>query len=96
MPNPPILRAKLGSVGHRLTVPMDQSLSSYTSAQMSYIDPDGNEGVWTASLDTTNNDVYYLVTSGDLDTEGTWTLTGRAIKTGYSIYSPPMLLQVFP
>lgn len=95
MPNPPILYVKIGSVGHRITVPMDQSLSGYTGATIEAIDPLGASHTWAASVDATNNVVYYLLTSGDLDEIGTWTLTGRSTKTGFSIFSRPMLLHAY-
>lgn len=46
-----------------------------TSAVIKYIDPDGDEDEWVASIDTVNKTIYYELPQGSpLNKPGLWTV----------------------
>ncbi len=54
---------------------VDITALDIVSAEFKYIDPDGDEGVFTnALLATTNDYVYYNITDTDVLKEGTWSI----------------------
>lgn len=99
MPNPPILQMRKDSVGSVITVSMDQtSMSGFSLGYIVWRDPDGDTGTWNGTVDNTARTVSYTLATGDLTVEGTWTLTGKAVKTSpasVSIFGKPQLLYVY-
>ena len=71
----------------RISLDTNITLAAGDSAIIKYKKPDGNTGSWSAIIDTPN--VYYdIVSSSDLDQDGTWifwsyvTFSGGGVAPG--------------
>lgn len=69
-------------------------ISSQTTLDIEYLNPSGNFGSWSATVEDTNYAVYQCST-GDLDIPGTWkvriyiempSFTGRSTPYSFEVY----------
>ena len=75
-----------GWVG-RLTLQQDGSardISSYTTREFIFRDPDGTETTKTASFDSDGTDgkLKYTILTGEVDSVGSWYVQARIAKAG--------------
>ena len=82
-----------GWVG-RLTLQQDgtaKDISSYTTRQFIFTDPDGTAATKTALFDSDGTDgkLKYTTLDGDIDSVGNWQVTARIINTGSELTSDP-------
>jgi hypothetical protein len=60
----------VGQTKLRIELETGTSLANVSSTQIAYINPNKQQGAWTATVDGTK--VFYDVVSGDLNIAGEW------------------------
>lgn len=77
----------VGVVGLRLRLTLGIDISAAGDAKIRYEDPSGNNGLWTATIESAGNGIiYYDVTDGDLNAAGIWKFNGVWDPTGDNIF----------
>ena len=69
----------VGDFGHTMEVNTGITLTSYTNCSLKVKKPDGSLHTWTSSSSDTK--LSYVIQTGDLDLEGTYSLHSYVTKT---------------
>lgn len=76
-------------VGDTITIDVDAGidLSGYTTLKIKFRRPNKSVGIWTATLDPTDNThMYYVTDANDLNIPGVWTLQAHAEELGIHLH----------
>ena len=83
-----------GDIGAIIRLTSVTDLSSQTLLRIYYKKPNGDTGLFTATVNGTTNVQYTTTAVGDLDEVGDWEFQGYSVITGFTGRSTAVIIPV--